>query len=142
MARYDHTQKAPLFLIFLAAAAILACMAVLLPVPQTARAASGAISAILAITAAMFRHLRVRDAGDHLSVRFGPLPLFGKRIPYSQILGADVGRSSTADGWGIHYMPGKGWIYNLWGRECVEVHCAMEGWSASGPTTRKGWRIF
>jgi hypothetical protein len=23
------------------------------------------------------------------------------------------------DGWGIHYVPFRGWTYNLWGFDCV-----------------------
>ena len=25
------------------------------------------------------------------------------------------------DGWGIHYMLGRGWTYNLWGRDCAKI---------------------
>jgi hypothetical protein len=30
-------------------------------------------------------------------------------------------RSSWIDGWGIHYIPGRGMTYNLWGFDCVEI---------------------
>jgi hypothetical protein len=25
------------------------------------------------------------------------------------------------EGWGIHFMPGRGWTYNLWGFGCVKL---------------------
>jgi hypothetical protein len=26
------------------------------------------------------------------------------------------------DGWGIHYSIQGGWLWNLWGRDCIVVH--------------------
>ena len=63
--------------------------------------------------------LPVSDLADHLYVHFGPLALFRKRIAYSQITHVEPGRSSVIDGWGIHYVPGRGWTWNLWGFDCV-----------------------
>jgi hypothetical protein len=56
-----------------------------------------------------------------LALRFGPVPLLGKRIPYAQIRGVRAARSKLFDGWGIHWVPGRGWTFNLWGFDCVEV---------------------
>ena len=33
----------------------------------------------------------------------------------------EVGRSRLIDGWGIHWVPGRGWTYNLWGFRCVQI---------------------
>ena len=68
-----------------------------------------------------FMHLRVEDEGDWLAVRYGPVPLFSKRIRYSDITSVDPARSLFIDGWGIHYLPWRGWTYNLWGFDCVEL---------------------
>jgi hypothetical protein len=38
----------------------------------------------------------------------------------------EAGRSTVLDGWGINYMPGKGWIYNLSGFDCVVVHLGQK----------------
>ena len=54
-------------------------------------------------------------------MRFGPLPLFRKRIPYRDIAAVEQGRSRWIDGWGIHFVPGRGWTYNLWGFDCAEL---------------------
>jgi hypothetical protein len=78
-------------------------------------------SAVLVATAYSFRHLRVVDEGDALAVRFGPIPVFGKRVLYRDIQSAERDQSMVADGWGIHWFPGRGWTYNLWGFDCVRV---------------------
>lgn len=76
---------------------------------------------LLLVCGLSFHTLTVEDEGDRLAIRFGPLPLFGKRISYDQITGVEPGRSTLLDGWGIHYCPGRGWTYNLWGFDCVVV---------------------
>lgn len=68
-----------------------------------------------------FAHLSVRDCGEALEVRYGPLPLFRKRIPYADMRRVEKTRSDILDGGGIHYVPGRGWIYNLWGFDCVRI---------------------
>lgn len=69
----------------------------------------------------MFGHLHVADTGDRLSVRFGPLPVFGTMIDYSRITSARRARSHWIDGWGVHWVPNRGWTFNLWGFDCVEI---------------------
>ncbi len=44
-----------------------------------------------------------------------------KTIRYADITGVEVGRTSILDGWGIHFIPGRGWTYNLWGFACVKL---------------------
>jgi hypothetical protein len=65
--------------------------------------------------------LTVADEGDYLALRFGPLPLFSKRIRYADITAVEIGRTSIIDGWGMHYLPGRGWTYNIWGFDCVKL---------------------
>ena len=69
-----------------------------------------------------FRSLTVADDGDRLTIRFGPVPLFRTSIPYADMTGVEAGKSTVIDGWGIHYVPGRGWTYNLWGFGCVVVY--------------------
>ena len=47
--------------------------------------------------------------------------MLSKRIRYADITGVEVGRPSILDGWGIHFMPGRGWTYNVWGFACVKL---------------------
>jgi len=32
-----------------------------------------------------------------------------------------VDRTRFIDGWGIHWIPWRGWTYNLWGFRCVRL---------------------
>jgi hypothetical protein len=68
-----------------------------------------------------FHHLAVCDAGEGLAAQFGPLPLFRTRIRYADMQAVEVGRTTVLDGWGIHLSLRGGWVWNLWGRECVVV---------------------
>jgi hypothetical protein len=49
------------------------------------------------------------------------LPVFRKRIRYLDITLVQPGHISMIDGWGIHYLPGRGWTYSLWGFDCVKL---------------------
>ena len=80
------------------------------------------VSFIMFFFTQAFHYLTVRDEGDALAIRFGPLPLLRKRIPYSRITAVEPGRTSLVDGWGVHWVPGRGWTYNIWGFDCVVVH--------------------
>jgi len=80
-----------------------------------------AVALCTAVLAFSFRELTVKDQGDALSVRYGPLPVFGTRIRYADMTDVEAARSTIMDGWGIHYTLGHGWIYNLWGFDCVRI---------------------
>ena len=69
-----------------------------------------------------FRELTVRDTGDGLSIAFGPLALFRRRLRYDEMQSVARSRSTVLDGWGIHLSASGGWVWNLWGRDCVDVH--------------------
>jgi len=73
------------------------------------------------VVARSFHFLTVREDGQHLSLRYGPIPLFRRRIPYEEVRGVRAARSKIIDGWGIHWVPGRGWTFNLWGFDCVEL---------------------
>ena len=74
------------------------------------------------VLAASFHHLSVMDHGDVLAIRFGPVPLFRRIVRYTDIEKVEVGRTTLLDGWGIHMSIRGGWVWNLWGRDCVVVH--------------------
>lgn len=116
---YEHTQRGPLWLLLilpLAAALVVGAYGDL-----ALRCAAAGFAAALAVLAACFVTLTVRDRGDHLDVRFGPLPLFGTRVRYDAIDAVAPTRSRLIDGFGVHWLPGRGWTFNLWGFDCVEV---------------------
>jgi len=86
--------------------------------------AVGILAGVATLTAALalcFMSLTVRDGGDALEVRFGPLALFQRRIPYTAISDPEPSRSKLIDGFGVHWLPGRGWTWNLWGLDCVEM---------------------
>jgi hypothetical protein len=80
-----------------------------------------AIAAIFGLCGLIFASLTISDEGEHLALRFGPLPLIHKKIRYADITGVEFGRTSIIDGWGVHYMPGRGWTYNIWGFGCLKL---------------------
>ena len=80
-----------------------------------------AAAAFMLFLASLFSHLTVEDDDDRLSIRYGPVPLMGKRIAYDDMRAARALRSSFFEGWGIRYLPGRGWMFNLWGYDCVEI---------------------
>ena len=82
---------------------------------------AAAIIFLLVFFALCFEYLLVLDEGDCLALYFGPVPLFHKRFPYSKMTAVEASRSNFLDGWGIHYVPGRGWTYNLWGFDCAKV---------------------
>lgn len=118
---YEHTQRWPLRYILLAA------IVAMIPLGWDKRDDAVAVIFIVVIGVGSFvtvltlSRLTVRDEGAFLAIRFGPLPLFRKRIDYSTITRVDADRSRFIHGWGIHYIPGCGWTYNLWGFDCAKL---------------------
>ena len=69
-----------------------------------------------------FHSLTVADEGDHLAIRFGPLPLFQKGIRYDSIRPVRIGKTTLLDGWGLHWsILQRGWVWNVWGWDCVVI---------------------
>jgi hypothetical protein len=118
---YEHTQRAPLhWLLYFPAAILLAVAWSSRGQPLTALFLC-AVAALLLILGCCFQHLTIRDEGASLAVRYGPLPLFRTRIAYADMARVQQGRTTWLDGWGIHWIPGRGYTYNLWGFACVEL---------------------
>lgn len=119
---YSHRQSAPLCLLLYVVAALFFVLGWGLSAEPLLRWLFPSIGVLLAVVAASFHHLTVEDRGDQLVVRFGPVPLFRRTVRYADIGSVEVGRTLFVDGWGIHYSVRGGWVWNLWGRECVAVH--------------------
>lgn len=116
---YSHTQRGPISWLL----ALIGVTAWVAAIANSGDARflliGGLFGAVMILLALSFCTLTVADEGDSLLVRFGPLPLFSKHVAYDQISLVQPAKSSFIDGWGIHYVPGRGWTYNLWGWECV-----------------------
>lgn len=123
---YSHTQKAPLCLILYGSALLCFALAWMVGSPPGLYIAA-AVGLLIALLAPAFHHLTVEDRGDRLAVRFGPVPLFRRSVLYADIEKVEVGRTLILDGWGIHYSIRGGWVWNLWGRDCVVVRLKNGG---------------
>ena len=117
---YDHTQYGYWHWLLLASAGLALVFTPLAPQIE-ARVVLGSTAAATALAAGMFAWLRIRDEDGWLVLRYGPLPLFRKRFSLGEIRSAEPGRTSVLDGWGIHWGPGRGWTYNVWGFDCVKL---------------------
>lgn len=118
---YSHTQHAPLHLVLYASSA--ACIGIgWFAGGAPGMYIAGAVGLLLALLAPAFHHLTVEDQGDFLEVRFGPATLFHTKVRYADVTHVELGRTLLLDGWGVHASIRRGWVWNLWGRDCVVVH--------------------
>ena len=118
---YEHTQLGRMHHIFFVVTAVMLAGAWLARADLEATVVVLAVAGVFLVCAMMFGSLTVRDEGQWLALRYGPVPVFRKRIPYAQITAVEPDRTKIIDGWGIHYIPGRGWTYNLWGFDCVRL---------------------
>lgn len=123
---YSHTQKAPLCLILYGCALVCFVLAWSIGQPSGMYIAGG-VSLLIALLSPAFHYLTVVDQGERLALRFGPMPLFRRTVRYADIEKVEVGRTLILDGWGIHMSIRGGWVWNLWGRDCVVVHLKNGG---------------
>ncbi len=117
--QYDHTQRSPLGLSLYVIAIGMFVWSWFSPPPAIHILLASGVAMMLIATS--FLHLRVQDEGDQLGIRFGPLPLFAKTIRYEDITAVEPDRTTLLEGWGIHKSFRGGWVWNLWGRDCVLV---------------------
>ena len=118
---YSHTQWAPICLILYGFA--IYCIALGWFIGDTlGMYVAGGVGLLLGSLAPCFHHLTVQDQGEVLGIQFGPIPLFRRIVRYADIKMVEVGRTLILDGWGIHLSIRGGWVWNLWGRDCVVIH--------------------
>lgn len=122
MRSYSHTQRGPLLYILTVVALGIATLAIVIQGQSPTGWILGITAVVMLVLAFSFHTLTLCDDGQRLLVRYGPLPVFHTSIDYADIRQVEAGRSSVLDGWGIHYVPGRGWTYNLWGFACVIIH--------------------
>lgn len=118
---YRHIQHGPLYLILFVVAGGVVVGGRVAASAQPVLNLIDATALVIATFAFCFKTLTVEDAGDHLLVHYGPIPLFWHRVQYASITAVQRSRSKWVDGWGIHFLFGRGWTYNLWGFDCVEL---------------------
>jgi len=74
---------------------------------------------IAAGTAATFKSLTINVEGELVRFEFGT-GLIKKELALSKIKSATRFRTTPLMGWGIHFI-GKGWLYNVYGLDAVDV---------------------
>ena len=117
---YHHTQRAPLHWILHGVAGAILLWAAVEPQAQISFFLC-VMSGIVALFGLMFATMTVQDDGTSLGIYYGPLPVFRHHIRYTDMASAEIDRTTWLDGWGIHWVPGRGWTYNLWGFGCVRL---------------------
>jgi hypothetical protein len=116
---YKHVQHASLCLLIYVLAVVFLVLGLAMNTEPPIPWLFPPIGLFMLVLAASFHHLTVEDQGDRLAVSFGPIPLFRRIIRYDDIISVEIGRTTILDGWGIHMSLRGGWVWNLWGRDCV-----------------------
>jgi hypothetical protein len=120
LCEYNHIQKGITRPILLISAIIFLVMAYVIretPPLMPVLLSSALVCVLLAFA---FGTLTVKDEEDRLAVRFGPLQVFKKYIPYTEITDLEQTRSTFLAGWGIHWTL-RGWLWNIGGFDCVWI---------------------
>jgi len=124
---YHHTQKSPLCLLLYALAASLLVLGYVLRAVPTILWTFPIVGLLMLALATSFHHLVVKDQGDMLLIGFGPVSLFRRTVRYADVMSVEVGRTTILDGWGIHLSLKGGWVWNIWGRDCVVLRLKNSG---------------
>jgi len=119
---YSHTLEAPLCLILFGSSISFFGLAWLESEQPVVLAIMLGAGLLLVLVGLAFHHLTVEDEGDRLAIRFGVLPFLETSVRYDDIQRVEVGRTTILDGWGIHRSPRHGWVWSIWGRDCVVIH--------------------
>jgi hypothetical protein len=116
--QYHHTQFATLIVVSVLALIIIIFFISL--TDETVRAPMAVAIPILTVFLALFYSLQVEIYSGMLSCRFG-IGLIHRTIPLSSIQEARVVRNPWYVGWGIRWMPGQYWLWNVSGLSAVEL---------------------
>lgn len=119
--RYESTQFSPLIAFVGVIGAIELSIGVFPGMPWQAGLALAGAGTLLFCLGALFSRLTIRDEMEDLLVYFGPFPLFPLRVRYDDILEFSTERTTFWDGWGLKYSFRHGWLYNVWGYDCVAI---------------------
>ncbi|GAB4132801.1 hypothetical protein [Thermopirellula anaerolimosa] len=118
---YSRTQWGRWYLLIPFPAVLITVIEAIAPGPPLPWWVYTITTGIMAAAILSFCSLTIRDEGDVLRIRFGPIPLLRMRIRYADIVSAEPDRTSFLDGWGLHYNAFKGTIVNVWGYDCVRI---------------------
>lgn len=132
---YDHTQKGSKLIYYFALFMLFELLAIeaiiYLAGTRTAEPLPGEQLAIMLLIAAIHSVVfgwafllmsSLTVTVDHVFVRlrFGP-GAWKKKIALDQITAAHPVRNTFSNGWGIHYIGNRCWLYNIAGLDAVEL---------------------
>ena len=131
MIQYKHTQIGITIIVPVSVAIIvffvmLAASRVIVPVWSAA-----AIVLLTPLLLALFGTLTVSVDGERLLAKFG-IGLVRKSIPLSRIASFQSVRMRWLDGFGIHWVPFHGWLYNVSGLKAVKITAKDGKWTYVG----------
>ena len=118
---YHHTQTSPIRFVLFLVLTITLLAGWFWRGEFAAWFSMACLAGVTALVWLTMTRMTVEDEGESLLVQFGPIPLFSTRIHYKNIRTFQATRSRVIDGWGIHYIPGRGWTWSLWGLDCVDI---------------------
>ncbi len=78
------------------------------------------VSVMTAVALSLFSWLTVEIQGNTLSCRFG-VGLIQRKIPLSEVGHVSAVRNPWWVGWGIRWIPGRYWLWNVSGFQAVEL---------------------
>ena len=78
------------------------------------------VIAILVAIGLLFHAMTVQVSDAYLTLWFGP-GVLKRRWVLEEIVQVKAVRNPWWYGWGIHWVPGRGWIYNVAGWEAIEI---------------------
>ena len=115
---YRHTQLGGVIIVMVMIAFVL----VLFPawLSGTFHPVQLAVAGVLLVTLALFHSLTVEVKDQNLMCSFGS-GLIKKRIPLSDVEKVHIVRNPWYAGWGIRWMPGQYWLWNVSGFQAVEL---------------------
>jgi hypothetical protein len=81
-----------------------------------------AVVGVMGAVAYSFRSLTVEVDDNEIRLQFGDGPI-RKNFLLSDVTSVETTRTSPLSGWGMRFI-GKGWLYNIYGLDAVEVTLA------------------
>ena len=116
---YSHTQVGAAMIAGLVIM-IVAAFVMMATVPPPVGTLSAVIVLLGGLVLASFVSLTVEIEGGTLTCRFGP-GFIKKQIPLAEIAQATAVRNPWFVGWGIRWIPGRYWVWNVSGFQAVEL---------------------
>jgi hypothetical protein len=115
---YRHTQIGWVIIIGLGIPA--AALLVSYLIGERTHQAELPLVVFLIVVMYLFSSLTVEVKGAALSFYFGP-GLVRRKIDLASISGAHAVTNPLIMGWGIHWWPGRYWLWNVSGKQAVEL---------------------